>query len=265
MPTYTLPELPYDVAALEPHYAAQVVELHHGKHHAAYVKGANTTLDKLAEAREKGDFDAINQLQKSLAFHLSGHVLHSLLWKNMSPRGGGQPDGELGAAIKEFFGGFDGFKRQLSEAATNIQGSAGARSAGSRSASASSSNRFTTTRATSATARAASGARYVGARVLPAVQNREERLDRGLLENRQLAGRRDALQQRARVESRALSGLDRPSVGVAGQRPTDDRVAPSPSASRALPAAPAAPSGSARRPAAAPPNAARRRPPSSGD
>jgi len=123
MPTYTLPELPYDVAALEPHYAAQVVELHHGKHHAAYVKGANTTIDKLAEAREKGDFDAINQLQKSLAFHLSGHVLHSLLWKNMSPRGGGQPDGELGAAIKEFFGGFDGFKRQLSEAATNIQGS----------------------------------------------------------------------------------------------------------------------------------------------
>jgi len=123
MPTYTLPELPYDVAALEPHYAAQVVELHHGKHHAAYVKGANATIDKLAEAREKSDFDAINQLQKSLAFHLSGHVLHSLLWKNMSPRGGGQPDGELGAAIKEFFGGFDGFKRQLSEAATNIQGS----------------------------------------------------------------------------------------------------------------------------------------------
>jgi Fe-Mn family superoxide dismutase len=123
MPTYTLPELPYDVAALEPHYAAQVIELHHGKHHAAYVKGANTTIDKLAEAREKSDFDAINQLQKSLAFHLSGHVLHSLLWKNMSPRGGGQPDGELGAAIKEFFGGFDRFKRQLSEAATNIQGS----------------------------------------------------------------------------------------------------------------------------------------------
>ena len=123
MPTYKLPELPYDVAALEPHYAAQVLELHHGKHHAAYVTGANTTIDKLAEARDKGDYAAINQLQKSLAFHLSGHVLHSLLWKNMSPRGGGQPDGELSAAIKEFFGGFDGFKRQLSEAATNIQGS----------------------------------------------------------------------------------------------------------------------------------------------
>ena len=123
MPTYTLPELPYDHAALEPHYSAKVLELHHGKHHAGYVSGANTTLDKLAEARSKGDFAAINQLQKNLAFHLSGHVLHSLLWKNMSPKGGGQPDGELGAAVREFFGSFDGFRSQLTEAATNIQGS----------------------------------------------------------------------------------------------------------------------------------------------
>ena len=123
MPKYELPELPYDYSALEPHYSAQQLELHHDKHHAAYVTGANTTLDKLAEARTKGDFAAINQLQKSLAFHLSGHVMHSLLWKNMAPRGGGEPDGELGAAIKEFFGSFAGFKGQLSEAANNIQGS----------------------------------------------------------------------------------------------------------------------------------------------
>ena len=123
MATYTLPDLPYDYAALEPHYSAQVLQLHHGKHHAAYVTGANQTLDKLAEARSKGDFAAINLLQKNLAFHLSGHVLHSLLWKNMSPKGGGQPDGELGTAIREFFGSFDGFKGQLTEAATNIQGS----------------------------------------------------------------------------------------------------------------------------------------------
>jgi Fe-Mn family superoxide dismutase len=123
MPTYTLPELPYDVTALEPHYSAELLALHHGKHHAAYVKGANDTLDKLAEARDKGDFAAINQLQKSLAFHLSGHVLHSLFWRNLAPRGGGQPDGELGSAITEFFGDFDGFKSQLSEAASNIQGS----------------------------------------------------------------------------------------------------------------------------------------------
>lgn len=123
MPIYKLPELPYDFSALEPHYSAKVLELHHGKHHAAYVTGANTTLQKLDEAREKGDFAAINQLQRSLAFHLSGHVLHSLLWKNMSPKGGGEPDGDLGAAIKEFFGSFDHYKRQLTEAAMNIQGS----------------------------------------------------------------------------------------------------------------------------------------------
>jgi len=122
MGKYTLPELPYDHAALEPHYLAQVLELHHDKHHAAYVAGANATLDKLAEARDKGDFAAINQLQKSLAFHLSGHVLHSLLWKNMSPKGGGQPQGELAAAITEFFGSFEGCRNQLSEAANNIQG-----------------------------------------------------------------------------------------------------------------------------------------------
>jgi Fe-Mn family superoxide dismutase len=123
MPTYTLPELPYDYAALEPHYSGNLLELHHGKHHAAYVTGANTTLQKLDDARQKGDFAAINQLQKSLAFHLSGHILHSLLWKNLSPKGGGEPDGDLGAAIREYFGSFDGYKRQFTEAAMNIQGS----------------------------------------------------------------------------------------------------------------------------------------------
>jgi len=123
MPTYTLPELPYDYAALEPHYSAKVLELHHGKHHAAYVSGANTTLEKLAEARTKNDFAAINQLQKNLAFHLSGHVLHSIFWKNLNPKGGGKPGGELSAAIGEFFGGLEGFQSQLNEAALAIQGS----------------------------------------------------------------------------------------------------------------------------------------------
>src|ERR1700755_3079291 len=104
MLAYTLPNLPYDYAALEPHYSARLLALHHDKHHAAYVTGANTTLEKLAEAREKNDFAAINQLQKNLAFHLSGHVLHSLFWRNMSPHGGGEPDGELADAVKESFG-----------------------------------------------------------------------------------------------------------------------------------------------------------------
>jgi Fe-Mn family superoxide dismutase len=123
MPEYTLPDLPYDYGALEPHYSAEILELHHDKHHAAYVKGANGALEKLGQARETGTFDTINQLQKNLAFNLSGHVLHSLFWQNMSPDGGDKPSGELAAAIDDSFGSFDGFRNQMSEAALNVQGS----------------------------------------------------------------------------------------------------------------------------------------------
>ena len=119
---YTLPDLPYDPAALEPHYSAEIVSLHHDKHHAAYVKGVNDTLEKLAAARDKQDFANLGTLEKSLAFHLSGHVLHSIFWTNMSPDGGDKPDGELGTAIDQHFGTFDAFKAQLTEATTTIQG-----------------------------------------------------------------------------------------------------------------------------------------------
>ena len=121
--TYTLPELDYDYGALEPHISAQIMELHHSKHHAAYVAGANTALEKLAEARESGNFAAINKLEKDIAFHLGGHVNHSVFWKNMSPDGGGEPDGDVGAAIDEFFGSFGGFQAQFNEVANGIQGS----------------------------------------------------------------------------------------------------------------------------------------------
>ena len=123
MKQYVLPALPYDYAALEPHYSATVLALHHGKHHAAYVAGANAALVKLADARAKREFGAINQLQKNLAFHVSGHVLHSLLWLNMSPHGGGEPSGELAAAIVESFGTFEALQSQMSEAAHSLQGS----------------------------------------------------------------------------------------------------------------------------------------------
>jgi Fe-Mn family superoxide dismutase len=123
MTRYELPELEYDYTALEPHLSARVLELHHDKHHKAYVEGANATLDKLEQARTSGDYGTINQLEKSLAFHLSGHVLHSIFWKNMAPGAGGPPDGELGAAIDEFLGSFDACKAQISEAASNVQGS----------------------------------------------------------------------------------------------------------------------------------------------
>ncbi|MCW2546515.1 MAG: Manganese/iron superoxide dismutase [Mycobacterium sp.] len=123
MASYTLPDLPYDYAALEPHISGEIIELHHDKHHAAYVKGANDTLDKLADARDKGEFGAIVGLEKTLAFHTSGHILHTLYWQNLSGDGGDKPDGALAAAIDADFGSFDGFKAQLTQATATTQGS----------------------------------------------------------------------------------------------------------------------------------------------
>ena len=123
MPQYTLPELPYDVSALEPHISAQIIELHHGKHHATYVKNANSVLQQFDEARSAGDLSRIGSLEKALAFNLSGHILHSILWLNMTPRGGGQPEGDLRAAIDRDFGSFDAFKKQLTQVASSIMGS----------------------------------------------------------------------------------------------------------------------------------------------
>ena len=123
MALYSLPELPYDYAALEPSISAKIMELHHDKHHAAYVAGANAALENLAAAREAGDMSKINQFSKDLAFNLGGHRNHSIFWQNMSPDGGGRPEGELAAAIDDSFGSFDGFVSQFTAAATGIQGS----------------------------------------------------------------------------------------------------------------------------------------------
>ncbi len=123
MAEYTLPDLPYDYGALEPHISGRIMELHHDKHHAAYVSGANTVLEKLAEAREKSAFDAVMGLEKTLAFNLGGHLNHSVFWANLTPEFGQRPDGELGAAIDEYFGSFEAFQKQFAAVATSIQGS----------------------------------------------------------------------------------------------------------------------------------------------
>jgi len=120
---YVLPNLPYDYGALEPYFEGKVLELHHGKHHAAYVNGLNHTLERLAEARAREEFEAIVGLEKALAFNLSGHVLHSLFWTNLSPRGDGEPQGELRDAIDHWFGSFAGFRQHLSHATVSVQGS----------------------------------------------------------------------------------------------------------------------------------------------
>ena len=123
MAAYTLPDLPYDYGSLAPHIAGEIMELHHSKHHQTYVNALNDTVEKLAAARENGDFGSIVGLEKTLAFNLGGHVNHSIFWKNLSPDGGDKPDGELAAALDESFGSFDAFQAHFTAAATTIQGS----------------------------------------------------------------------------------------------------------------------------------------------
>lgn len=120
---YTLPDLPYDFGALEPAMSGQILELHHDKHHAAYVKGANDTLEQLAEARAAGALGGLVGLEKTLAFNLSGHVLHSIFWTNLSPDGGDKPAGDLADLIDRDFGSFDAFTAQLTTATQSVQGS----------------------------------------------------------------------------------------------------------------------------------------------
>ena len=122
-PKFKLPPLGYAYDALEPAYSAELLELHYASHHLAYVDGLNRTLDALAEIRGKGDFARISQLEKDLAFHYSGHLLHSIFWRNLEPNEGAPPSGQLEARIKAAFGSTDAFRRQFGAAGTALQGS----------------------------------------------------------------------------------------------------------------------------------------------
>ena len=120
---YVLPDLDYDYGALEPHIIGSIMELHHGKHHAAYVKNANEAAARLEEATETEDYTPLAALERSLAFNLSGHILHSIFWKNLDPKGGGKPDGDLGRAIDRDFGSFEHFRGRMVAVASGIMGS----------------------------------------------------------------------------------------------------------------------------------------------
>ncbi len=121
---YTLPPLPYPTNALEPVMDAKTVELHHDLHHAGYVKGANAAAAQLAAARETGDFKLVDHWTQKLAFHASGHLLHSLFWRNMAPVGkGGQPSKELEAAIGAAFSDVAKLTAQLVAVAKSVEGS----------------------------------------------------------------------------------------------------------------------------------------------
>ncbi|MBA1837739.1 superoxide dismutase [Corynebacterium sp. zg912] len=124
MAVYELPELPYAYDALEPHISEEIMTLHHDKHHATYVAGANAALEALeAERNGEANPDRLRALSKNLAFNLGGHTNHSIFWKNMAPNAGGTPTGEIAEAIDRDFGSFDAFKKQFSGVATGLQGS----------------------------------------------------------------------------------------------------------------------------------------------
>ena len=125
MEEYKLPDLPYAYNALEPFIDEQTMRLHHGKHHAAYVNGFNAALKKLEEARQKGDFGAVQALSKLAAFHGSGHIMHSIFWEVMCPASEStEPSGgALFSQLERDFGPVALFKKHFSEAAKAVEGS----------------------------------------------------------------------------------------------------------------------------------------------
>ena len=120
-----LPDLPFAYDALEPHFDAKTLEIHHTKHHKAYVDGFNEVEAKLKLAREQGDKAAMPALEAKLAFHLGGHVNHTLFFGNLAAAGttgGGVARGALADAIDREFGGFDKFKAQFTATAAGVEG-----------------------------------------------------------------------------------------------------------------------------------------------
>ena len=125
MNEYVLPKLPYAYDALEPYVDKETVTLHHDKHHAAYVAGFNATMKKLAEAREKGDYAAVKALDRDLAFHGSGSVLHALYWEGLCPKAESKEPttGKFLEQVKKDFGGLDRLKGEMGAAAKAVEGS----------------------------------------------------------------------------------------------------------------------------------------------
>ena len=127
---HTLPALPYDFAALEPHIDAKTMEIHHGKHHQAYVTNLNAALDKAPELKDKSLEDLLKNLNSvpesvrtAVRNNGGGHWNHSLFWVLMAPKAGGEPSGALAKAIGDAFGDFAKFKEQFAAAGTGRFGS----------------------------------------------------------------------------------------------------------------------------------------------
>ncbi len=123
---YTLPDLPYDYAALEPYISAEIMKLHHDKHHRTYVTNLNKALEQLAEAEQKQDLSKQVELQSAIKFNGGGHINHSIFWTNLSPvnkDGGKKPEGALAEAINQQYGSLEKFIEIFSAKTVGIQGS----------------------------------------------------------------------------------------------------------------------------------------------
>ncbi len=130
MPNFFTPheqlELPYDFSALEPVISGEIMELHYTKHHKAYVTNLNKALEKYLEANQRMDLEAMIALQSAINFNGGGHINHNIFWTNLAPEkdgGGGEPTGDLAAAINKEFGSFEKFVEKFNAKTAVIQGS----------------------------------------------------------------------------------------------------------------------------------------------
>ena len=128
--TFTLPDLGYDYGALGKYISADIMKLHHDKHHQTYVDKLNAALDKAPELKDTSitelitDLEAVPEdIRTAVRNHGGGHYNHTLFWQFLSPSGGSEPVGELGAALKAKYGSFQGFTDKFNEAALGVFGS----------------------------------------------------------------------------------------------------------------------------------------------
>ena len=127
---HQLPPLPYDFSALEPHIDTQTMQIHHGKHHQAYVNNLNAALEKHTDLQKMSAEELLRKLgsvpediRPAVRNNGGGHVNHTMFWKMMAPNAGGPPSGAAAEAIKASFGGFDAFKEQFAKAGVSRFGS----------------------------------------------------------------------------------------------------------------------------------------------
>ena len=120
---HELPALAYPYDALEPYYDEETLRLHHGKHHQSYVDGLNKAEVQLVEARNRSDYALIKHWLKEIAFHGSGHILHTLFFENLAPAGQSSPGPKTKSQVEQDFGSFDEFKKMFSAAAAAVEGS----------------------------------------------------------------------------------------------------------------------------------------------